>query len=114
MTFSRTLSKQDVRMVFDKGSRILVGRKYEYVEDPKIDYAESGNSASVNKVPKGIVSGGINITVVGLNFNYYIQDPKMYIDFQGERSHGPCEVSKLITYNCTTYLLHVQISRGTL
>ena len=113
MTCSRTLSKQDVRMVFDKGSRILVGRKYEYVEDPKIDYAESGNSASVNKVPKGIVSGGINITVVGLNFNY-IQDPKMYIDFQGERSHGPCEVSKLITYNCTTYLLHVQISRGTL
>ena len=58
-------------MTFDKGSRVLVGKKYEYVEDPKIDYAESGNSAnSVNKVPKGISSGGVNITVVGLNFNY--------------------------------------------
>ena len=95
----RSLSKQDVRMVFDKGSRILVGKKYEYVEDPKIDYAESGNSASVNKVPKGIVSGGINITVVGLNFNY-IQDPKMYIEFQGERFHGPCEVSKGLVNYC--------------
>lgn len=87
---SRSLSKEEVRMVFDKGQRVLDGRKYEYVEDPKIDYADSGNTG-VRKVPKGIPSGGINITVVGLNFNY-IQDPLMYVVYQDQRYTGPCGV----------------------
>jgi plexin A len=85
---STRLNKEDVRMVFDKGTRRLDGRKYEYVEDPKIDYADSGN-VGVRKVPKGIPSGGINITVVGVNFNY-IQDPKMYVIYQNKRYTGPC------------------------
>ena len=67
---SGSLSKEDVSMTFDKGFRTLPNRKYEYVEDPKIDYADSGNQLGVKKVPKGIPSGGINITVVGQNFNY--------------------------------------------
>ena len=87
---SATLTKEDVRMVFDKGTRELANRKYEYVEDPKIDYADSGN-VGVRKVPKGIPSGGINITVVGSNFNY-ILDPKMYVYYQGSRYNGPCTV----------------------
>ena len=77
-------------MVFDKGTRVLKGRKFEFVEDPKIDYADSGNNG-VRKVPKGIPSGGINITVVGANFNY-IQDPEIYIIFQEKRYTGPCTV----------------------
>jgi len=70
-------------MVFDKGVRILDGRKYEYVEDPQVDFAESGNTGT-RKVPKGIPSGGVNVTVVGLNFNY-IQDPAMYIVYQEKK-----------------------------
>ncbi len=87
---SSTLTKADVKMVFDKGIRTLRRGKYEYVEDPKIDYADSGNTG-VRKIPKGIVSGGINITVVGDNFNY-IQDPEMYVIFQNRRFLGPCKV----------------------
>jgi plexin A len=84
------LTKAEVRMVFDKGTRVLDSKKYEYVEDPKVDYADSGNTG-VRKIPKGIPSGGINITVVGVNFNY-IQDPEMYIVFQDKRYSGPCIV----------------------
>ncbi len=69
---SVALDRAEVRVVFDKGSRVLPRMKYEYVEDPKIDYADSGptSGAGVRKVPKGIPSGGINITVVGDNFKY--------------------------------------------
>ena len=89
---STSLTKKNVRMTFDKGTRELNNRMYEYVEDPKIDYADSGNAGSGSaKVPKGIPSGGINITVVGDNFNY-IQDPKIYVVYQGERYLGPCQV----------------------
>ena len=80
---AKALDKAEVRMVFDKGVRVLEGRKYEYVEDPLIEFAESGNTAA-RKFPKGIPSGGINVTVVGLNFNF-IQDPTMYIVYQEKR-----------------------------
>ena len=85
---SPRLTKQEVRMVFDKGTRTLAGRKFEYVEDPKIDYADSGGNGQ-RKVPKGIPSGGINITVVGVNF-IHIQDPQMYVIYQNKRYTGPC------------------------
>lgn len=87
---SGSLSKAEVKMTFDKGERKLEGRKFEYVEDPKIDYADTGISG-VRKVATGIPSGGINITVVGANFNY-IQDPEMYIVFQDKKYSGPCNV----------------------
>ena len=80
---AKALDKAEVKMVFDKGVRILDGRKYEYVEDPQVDFAESGNTGT-RKVPKGIPSGGVNVTVVGLNFNY-IQDPAMYIVYQEKK-----------------------------
>ena len=82
-------------MVFDKGVRVLEGRKYEYVEDPTIDYAEAGNTGA-RKVPKGIPSGGINVTVVGSNFNY-IQDPAMYIVYQEKR------------YVCSVFTVGIQV-----
>ena len=78
-------------MVFDKGNRVLKRKKYKFVEDPKIDYVHSGVTTGVNKIPRGIPSGGINITVVGLNFNY-IREPKMYVVYDDERFTGPCKV----------------------
>lgn len=94
-------------MVFDKGQRVLENRKYEFVEDPKIDYADSGNSG-VRKVPTGIPSGGINITVVGANFNY-IQDPEMYVVYQGEKFTGPCRVVDNKKMFCQSPKINAQI-----
>ena len=53
---SKSLTKAEVRMTFDKGERKLEGKKFEYVEDPKIDYADTGISG-VRKVATGIPSG---------------------------------------------------------
>ena len=73
----------DKAICITSAAKALEGRKYEYVEDPLIEFAESGNTAA-RKFPKGIPSGGINVTVVGLNFNF-IQDPTMYIVYQEKR-----------------------------
>ena len=80
-------------MLFDKGHRSLRRGKYKYVEDPKIDYVHSGLNGGVNRAAKSIFSGGINITVVGANFNY-IQRPKMYVEYEKKRylSQEPCHV----------------------
>ena len=48
------------------------------------------------KVPKGIPSGGINITVVGTNFNY-IQDPAIYVLHNNSRHTGKCKVKENVT-----------------
>ncbi|QQP52047.1 Plexin A [Caligus rogercresseyi] len=91
---SKSLSKETVKMVFDKGLRDLEGRrKFEYVEDPNVDMAYSGSHVGgAKKVPKGIVSGGINVTVEGSNFNY-IQEPLFYVIYQGQRfQSNPCNV----------------------
>lgn len=67
---SPTLTKEEVRMVFDRGTRVLHNKRYEYKEDPSIDYAHSGGATSGgSKVPKAIPSGGINVTVVGNSFS---------------------------------------------
>jgi len=47
----------------------VVSQKNSNVEDPTIEYAESGVVSQV-KVPKGIPSGGIIISVAGNNFEY--------------------------------------------
>ena len=85
--------KAEVKMLFDKGHRSLRRGKYKYVEDPKIDYVHSGLNGGVNRAAKSIFSGGINITVVGANFNY-IQRPKMYVEYEKKRylSQEPCHV----------------------
>ena len=83
--------KAEVKMLFDKGQRILKRKKYKYVEDPKIDYVHSGINGGVNKAAKSILSGGINITVVGVNFDF-IQDPKMYMVYEKKRYIGSCNV----------------------
>ena len=85
--------KVEVKMLFDKGHRSLRRGKYRYVDDPKIDYVHTGINGGVNKAAKSILSGGINITVVGANFKD-IQQPKMYVEYEKERyySRESCEV----------------------
>jgi len=89
---SYTMQKLDVKMTFDHGrARVLKGKKYKYVEDPKIEFAFSGNTGQ-SKTPKGIPSGGINITVRGSNF-LYIQDPEMYVLHADKQFKGGCRVA---------------------
>lgn len=66
---SDRLRTGELRMGFDKGVRRFSRELYEYVEDPTIEYAESGVISQV-KVPKGIPSGGITISVTGNNLDY--------------------------------------------
>lgn len=66
---SDRLRSGELRMGFDKGMRRFTRQLYEYVEDPTIEYAESGVISQV-KVPKGIPSGGIIISVTGNNLEY--------------------------------------------
>ena len=105
-------SSVEVRMTFDKGTRVLKGRKFDYVEDPKIDYANSGSNGG-RKVPKGIPSGGINITVVGANFKY-IQDPEIYIIFPNnngkeQRYTGRCTVENDTQMHCLSPKIDVPV-----
>ena len=91
--------KLDVRMTFDHGkARILDRKRYEYVEDPRIEFAYSGNTGQT-KIPKGIPSGGINITVVGTHFDY-IQEPEIYVLHDGARYSAPCHVSSNTQMYC--------------
>ena len=89
---SPRLQKLDVKMHFDHGkARVLERKRFEYVDDPTIEFSFSGNTGQA-KIPKGIPSGGINITVVGTNFEY-IQEPQMYILHEGQRYLGTCRVA---------------------
>ena len=66
-----------------------------------------GNTGQA-KIPKGIPSGGVNITVVGTNFEY-IQEPNMYIQHEGVRYNGQCKVLRCAvsnTHTCTLLLLY--------
>lgn len=96
---SRQLQKLDVKMTFDHGkARVLSKKRFEYVEDPRIEFAFSGNTGQA-KIPKGIPSGGINITVRGHNFEY-IQEPAMYVLHQGHKFEGPCSVAGNTVMHC--------------
>jgi len=88
---SPRLQKLDVKMMFDHGKPRVHAKRYEYVADPTIEYSYSGNTGQA-KIPKGIPSGGINITVVGTNFNY-IQDPAIYVLHNNSRHTGTCKVA---------------------
>lgn len=63
------LRSGELHITFDNGDRRYAKELFEYVEDPTIDYAESGVASQV-KVPKGIPSGGITVTVAGNNLQY--------------------------------------------
>ncbi|XP_059489451.1 plexin-A2 isoform X1 [Neocloeon triangulifer] len=79
-----------LRMKFDKGDRFFDKELFEYVEDPTIEYVESG-VASQDKVPKGIPAGGIKVSVSGRNLAY-IQSPEMYVYYDNKKFTSPCVV----------------------
>ena len=64
---SNRLRSGQLYMSFDRSARRYTHQMYQYVEDPTIDYAESGVFSN-SKTPKGIPSGGIIISVIGNNF----------------------------------------------
>jgi plexin A len=66
---SNRLRSGELQMSFDRGVRRYTRQMYQYVEDPTIEYAESGVVSQV-KVPKGVPSGGIIISVAGNNLEY--------------------------------------------
>lgn len=72
-----------IKMNFDFGDRYFDRVKFEYVEDPTIESAESGSTLGQVKIPKGIPAGGIRVTVTGKNLAY-IQNPQMYADYENK------------------------------
>ncbi|XP_008204796.2 plexin-A4 [Nasonia vitripennis] len=75
--------KAPVVMYFDKSKRQYNGF-FEYVDDPKIESVESGVGGGQLKIPKGIPSGGIKISITGKNLGY-IQKPEMYVYYEGKQ-----------------------------
>lgn len=74
--------KGNLQMHFDESIRTFNGF-YEYVEDPKIESVESGVAGQL-KIPRGIPSGGIKISVTGKNLGY-IEKPEMYVYYEGKQ-----------------------------
>ncbi|XP_065576884.1 plexin-A4-like isoform X2 [Artemia franciscana] len=93
-----TLQKGELKMKFDKGERLLQKELFEYVEDPTVEYAESGVINSL-RIPKGIPSGGITISVTGNHFDY-IQDPRMYVEYHHMKFSSSCTVISKIRMEC--------------
>jgi plexin A len=85
---SSTLTKGFLKMEFDSGERPLNSVPFEYVIDPVIDYASSGGSGG--KVPKGIPSGGVKITVFGRSFKA-IQKPQIYVYYDNRQFISNCK-----------------------
>lgn len=83
------LSKGFLKMEFDSGERQLNSVPFEYVADPIIDYASSGGSGQ--KLPKGIPSGGVKISVYGRNFKS-IQQPSMYVYYEEKQFTSQCQI----------------------
>lgn len=85
---SRQLSTGKLKMRFDNAGREYNGDHFEYVPNPKIEYAISGNGA---KTPRGIPAGGIKIHVYGSNFAS-IQHPNMYVYYFDKQFLSQCEI----------------------
>uniref|UniRef100_A0A1A9VAI8 Sema domain-containing protein n=1 Tax=Glossina austeni TaxID=7395 RepID=A0A1A9VAI8_GLOAU len=79
-----------LKMMFDNGPREFNEYNYKYVLDPTVEQVSSGPSGQL-KVPKGIPAGGIQISVVGTQFNY-IQNPNMYVIFKNKTFVSQCSV----------------------
>ncbi|XP_066584060.1 plexin-A4 [Prorops nasuta] len=78
-----------LKMTFDGGHRLYDGF-FTYVEDPKIESVESGVGGQL-KIPKGIPAGGIKMYVTGKNLGF-IQNPQMYVYYDGKMFTSDCEV----------------------
>ncbi|KAH7645133.1 plexin-a-like protein [Dermatophagoides farinae] len=121
ITSARLMPGEELLSVhFDNGIRVFEYYNYLYAEDPKIESVTSESmSTSTNRIigphkqlthvstsldpstmiqrggeqqqPKGIPSGGFHLRVRGQNFNI-IQEPKIYVDVDGEWFVSNCSV----------------------
>lgn len=121
ITSARLMPGEELLSVhFDNGIRVFEYYNYLYAEDPKIESVSSESmSTSTNRIigphkqlthvstsldpstmiqrggeqqqPKGIPSGGFHLRVRGQNFNI-IQEPKIYVDVDGEWFVSNCSV----------------------
>ncbi|KAL1449869.1 hypothetical protein WDU94_002341 [Cyamophila willieti] len=80
-------------MIFDGINETFTGRDlvYKYVIDPIVKSVVSDSLHYLNDSPKGTPTGGTNINVYGSNF-HYVQNPQMYVLYNGKRYISSCVV----------------------
>ncbi|XP_069180066.1 plexin-A4 isoform X2 [Procambarus clarkii] len=90
-----------IEMVFDNGRRKLEDKFFTYVNDPTILSVKSGRAgqAGLRNGPRGILSGGIIITVDGTNFDV-IREPQMYVEDGNKQFNSSCEVKNSTRMEC--------------
>lgn len=95
--------KQRLRVIvkFDQRERIYEPG-FSYVDNPVIIFEK-------DKPIRGIPAGGINVTIEGRNFDV-IQDPQMYVLFNGSKYTSPCNISSNDTMFCLTPNFHEEPS----
>lgn len=103
------LSKGFLKMEFDSGERPFNSVAFEYVADPVVDYATSGGSGQ--KVPKGIPSGGVKITVIGHNFKS-IQTPSMYVYNDNRQFISDCQILSDVEMVCNSPVIDTDNFKG--
>ncbi|XP_023931119.1 plexin-A4-like [Lingula anatina] len=69
-----------VAMVFDDKAKKLSDEYFSYMKDPNITSVEPD---------RAVLSGGIRVTVTGEGLNT-VQEPKMYVTYQGQDYISPC------------------------
>lgn len=104
---NRSLSKGKLKMKFDNAAREFNGDLFEYVPNPSIEYAISGNGA---KTPRGIPAGGIKIIVVGKHFSS-IQLPNMYVYYQEKLFLSQCEIVSNTEMICDSPVIDADSSK---
>ncbi|XP_037069862.1 plexin-A2-like [Pollicipes pollicipes] len=91
-------------MTFDRSKRLLAGQTYTYVDDPQVLEVTSGPNTQY-KVPKGVPSGGIRVSVRGRNLQH-VQEPRMAVQHAGrEYLSEPCKVLTDELMTCMTPLI---------
>lgn len=102
-------TKGFLKMEFDSGERPFNSVAFEYVVDPFIDYATSGGSGQ--KVPKGIPSGGVKITVIGRGFKS-IQTPSMYVYNDNRQFTSDCQILSDVEMVCNSPVIETENFKG--
>ncbi|CAG7720399.1 unnamed protein product [Allacma fusca] len=90
---SMKTGKWHVVIKFDQRERIYEPG-FTYVDNPVIQLDK-------DKPLRGIPAGGINITVEGRNFDV-VQEPFIYVMYNGTSYSGPCNISSNETMFCLT------------
>ena len=73
---------QQLSMTFDRTRRHLAEQNFQYEEDPRVTEVSSGPNPQ-DKVPKGVPSGGVTITVRGDHL-LVVQRPRLAVQYGGD------------------------------